>query len=529
MDNSLGITAGGQGQVLKAYGLVYSLLSNGVRVHWSYSTSKSKDGNDFTCAGNQVKRRSTAGVSSADVTLTSGFYYRASQFIVLVEDTAVAGPQIRAFANQVTVHQVLSDFSNVPVQQTLTQVPKAYIEDRTSGNTTLITTVLTNAGIPSSAYTTASSGVPSLSSLSGTGSGCYTVYMIPHEDNMTSGDVSNLKAFLDDGGNVYLQCHAVQDFENLTSNPARVLTTTGISSQSEASTYIYPDAGARMSIGQFFGTFDAVNGSVTAWKLPNGGSYQAGSIPVVRKSNDATFHKVMAIRKDNDPSKGLLITAGGHDYNGHTNPSRVLLNAFFTPSQRFGCTPLPVELTSFSAHVVDANIQLRWRTSTEKNNFGFEVERRVVGREWMSVTFVNGFGTVNTPQNYSYEDRDALRSGSAIQYRLKQIDRDGTFSYSAIVEVRADGEMPVAAISGFSPNPAVGSTAISFSLSNESPVSITVYDMMGREQVSVQREETIGSGTHVRMIDLAGVTAGTYYVMLRAGSKTSTAKLVVGR
>ncbi|MBL0173881.1 MAG: T9SS type A sorting domain-containing protein [Ignavibacteria bacterium] len=350
--------------------------------------------------------------------------------------------------------------------------------------------------------------------------------MIPHEDNMTATDATNLKAFLDDGGNVYLQCHAIEDFENV--HDAMVLTTTGISKQDDA-TYTYPNAGARMTIGQFYGTCESQGGSVKAWKLPSGGAYQSGYIPIVQKSTDASYHKVMAIRKDNDPGKGLLVLGGGHEYDGKTNLSRILLNAFLTPSQRLGCTPLPVELSSFSAQVVANSVQLRWRTTTEKNNFGFEVQRRIEAKDWTSAGFVDGHGTVNTPVNYTFEDLDALLHGNGLQYRLKQIDRDGTAAFSPIITVHSRGEIPSATIAGFSPNPASASTSVSFQLADDAPVSISIYDMMGRERTIVMSNQPLGAGSHSIAIDVSALLPGTYYAMLKTTAGASTSRLTISR
>ncbi len=99
--------------------------------------------------------------------------------------------------------------------------------------------------------------------------------------------------------------------------------------------------------------------------------------------------------------------------------------------------PLPVELLSFSSSVIDNDVTLNWTTATETNNSGFQIERRETknekSEEWKSIVFVNGNGTTTEPQTYSFKDENL--SAGKYQYRLKQIDFDGTFEYSNIVEV----------------------------------------------------------------------------------------------
>ena len=97
----------------------------------------------------------------------------------------------------------------------------------------------------------------------------------------------------------------------------------------------------------------------------------------------------------------------------------------------WGNVPLPVELTSFTAAAGSNAVELRWTTATEAENYGFEVERESVNSEqltvnrWEKVGFVQGHGTSSSPHNYSFADAFAV-TGS-YSYRLKQIDRNGSF------------------------------------------------------------------------------------------------------
>ena len=104
---------------------------------------------------------------------------------------------------------------------------------------------------------------------------------------------------------------------------------------------------------------------------------------------------------------------------------------------------IPVELISFTGVIDKDKIILNWMTATELNNYGFEIEKQVssmqsaVGNdEWNSIGFVPGYG--------QQQNKNGIRSlienvtTGIYQYRLKQFDFDGTFTYSNEIEVEVD-------------------------------------------------------------------------------------------
>jgi len=102
---------------------------------------------------------------------------------------------------------------------------------------------------------------------------------------------------------------------------------------------------------------------------------------------------------------------------------------------------LPVELTTFTATTTTNNVQLNWTTATEVNNYGFEILRQTRLPEgkgqndrWSLLGFVEGHGNSNSPKEYSFVDESVFPG--LYQYRLKQIDTDGSFEYSEIIEVQ---------------------------------------------------------------------------------------------
>ena len=88
-----------------------------------------------------------------------------------------------------------------------------------------------------------------------------------------------------------------------------------------------------------------------------------------------------------------------------------LANTFYFAST--SGSPLPVELSSFTASIVGSAVKLNWRTETEVNNYGFEVERMstVKGQtsdDWIKIGFVNGNGNSNSPKSYSFIDDNVV-------------------------------------------------------------------------------------------------------------------------
>ncbi|MFQ3596987.1 MAG: hypothetical protein SNJ66_01460, partial [Chloroherpetonaceae bacterium] len=121
---------------------------------------------------------------------------------------------------------------------------------------------------------------------------------------------------------------------------------------------------------------------------------------------------------------------------------------------------LPVELTSFTARKTAQGVELAWQTASEQNNAGFEVERKSEGATWNTLGFVRGNGTTTEAQSYSFLDNSA--SGK-VQYRLKQVDFDGQFEYSNIIEVDA-GLPKTFELSQNYPNPFNPTTVINYQL-----------------------------------------------------------------
>ena len=141
--------------------------------------------------------------------------------------------------------------------------------------------------------------------------------------------------------------------------------------------------------------------------------------------------------------------------------------------------------------------------------------------DWQVIGFIPGFGTTTEPKSYSFVDEN-LSSGK-YQYRLKQIDFDGSFEYSNIVEVEINSPTEFSLEQNY-PNPFNPSTTIGFSIPERSFVTLKVYDMLGRE-VEVLISEQKESGNYQIGFNASDLSSGIYYYTLTTGNFTSTKKM----
>jgi len=180
---------------------------------------------------------------------------------------------------------------------------------------------------------------------------------------------------------------------------------------------------------------------------------------------------------------------------------------------------VPVELTSFAATQVGNKVTLNWKTSTEVNNHGFEIERRIINNnqttEWSVIGFRQGAGTTSEAREYSFSDDISALNATSVAYRLKQIDYDGTFEYSN--EVMAESVLPTEfGLSQNYPNPFNPSTTIKYQLPVDKFVSLKVYNSLG-EEVTTLVNGLVKAGKHQVDFSANNLASGVYFAVLRVG------------
>ncbi|NUM71043.1 MAG: T9SS type A sorting domain-containing protein [Ignavibacteriaceae bacterium] len=177
-------------------------------------------------------------------------------------------------------------------------------------------------------------------------------------------------------------------------------------------------------------------------------------------------------------------------------------------------TVIPVELTSFTSSVGKAGVTLEWSVASELNNRGFEIERKAAGvNDWVNLGYVEGKGTTTSGSSYRYVDSDILPG--RYNYRLKQIDFDGT---TTVYELGTEVEFTVPvdfSLSQNYPNPFNPSTVIDFTIPEKSSVKLEVFSASG-ELVKTLVSGELQGGFHQVVFNASDLTSGLYIYRLSA-------------
>jgi ligand-binding sensor domain-containing protein len=191
----------------------------------------------------------------------------------------------------------------------------------------------------------------------------------------------------------------------------------------------------------------------------------------------------------------------------------------------------PVELSSFLSSITNNNVTLIWQTATETNNSGFQIERseklEARSENWEKIGFVNGNGTTTEPQAYSFVDKN-LEIGK-YQYRLKQIDFDGTFEYSSVIEVEINSPTKFSLSQNY-PNPFNPNTNIQYAISNRQFVTIKIFDVLGKEVATLVDEYRNAGSYEVEFNPESSIknpASGIYFYQLKAGDFIETKKMIL--
>ena len=179
------------------------------------------------------------------------------------------------------------------------------------------------------------------------------------------------------------------------------------------------------------------------------------------------------------------------------------------------CTPLPIELVSFQAQIQNRTVLLTWETATETNNQGFDIERSLDAVNWQKIGWQDGAGNSTTKQLYRYTDEEPLAGTS--YYRLRQIDFDGSSSYSEIESIRFHDDNTIEIY----PNPAKEVLYISKFNENKSK-QIIIYDQTGRPVLTTTQTSN--------KIDIADLVPQIYVISIIAeGEAPFYAKFIVSQ
>ena len=205
--------------------------------------------------------------------------------------------------------------------------------------------------------------------------------------------------------------------------------------------------------------------------------------------------------------------------------------------------PLPVELTSFTYKIKEGVVTLNWSTATEVNNCGFDIERAFNNQtdrktaEWKRIGFIPGAGNSNSPKEYSFTDdlnQTVIHPYSAgaeyshsVRYRLKQIDNDGTFSYSEEVSVINSPPSTLNLFQNY-PNPFNPVTVIGYVIPKAGFVSVKLYDATGVQIAELVKENQEAGYHKVELsADRYNLATGLYYYTLESSGYFAAKKMIL--
>ena len=141
-----------------------------------------------------------------------------------------------------------------------------------------------------------------------------------------------------------------------------------------------------------------------------------------------------------------------------------------------------------------------------------------------NIGFVEGHGTTTEPKEYSYIDDIITVKSTVLVYRLKQLDFDGSFEYSDVVEVEV---VPTQyELSQNYPNPFNPSTTISFSLPIATQLKINIYNLLG-ELVKTLAEGTYEAGYHKITFNASTLSSGAYLYKIESSAFVQTKKMLL--
>jgi hypothetical protein len=186
-----------------------------------------------------------------------------------------------------------------------------------------------------------------------------------------------------------------------------------------------------------------------------------------------------------------------------------------------GCATLPVKLISFDAQRNNKDVTLNWQIADEFGMKGYEVERSDNNGGFKTVANVAAFNNAKN-QSYSATDKNAFTISPTVQYRLKQIDGDGSVKYSRVISVKS-----ASSISDISfANPFNGALKMQLNLATAQPVTAYLYDMQGKLVANEKTKMYNAASNTIIMTSTANLQRGIYVLKVIAGTDQAVYKVV---
>ena len=271
---------------------------------------------------------------------------------------------------------------------------------------------------------------------------------------------------------------------------------------------IFPTPIALPASKQFFVSVDLSN-----FKWSTSASGTRDSITLVTSTNGDVI-----------PGQGYeqWIDNSWNTMDGSWGDFKVALAIFpYVSNTAAGCTALPVKLLSFNAERKSNDVTLNWKISSELNMNRYEVERADNTGTFKTVATVKSLNSFKE-QSYTVTDRNAFNASTTVQYRLKQVDGDGSVSYSRVINVKSNNAITDVTFM----NPFTGDLKIQLNLATAQAVSLSLYDMQGKLVASQKSKMYDASSSTIILNNTANLKSGMYVLKLNAGTEQAVYKVV---
>lgn len=190
-------------------------------------------------------------------------------------------------------------------------------------------------------------------------------------------------------------------------------------------------------------------------------------------------------------------------------------------------SPLPVELLDFDGRTDDSVPVLTWSTASETQNAGFHIERRESESRWKAVGFIDGAGTTAEPQTYQYRDESLPFGADKPSYRLRQVDYDGSSTYSSEIIIKRSPPSALV-LHGAFPNPARSQITLRYEVVKAGPIRVELFNILGKKVRTVLSGKQT-SGRHEQVVDVSRLASGAYFLRLTSDGDTKVKKLTIVR
>lgn len=217
-------------------------------------------------------------------------------------------------------------------------------------------------------------------------------------------------------------------------------------------------------------------------------------------------------------------TLGNLDKGVLSSTNQVTSYGMFTLGSINTSSPLPIQLTSFTAQVNDQQVELNWQTSTEQNNAYFTVERSKDTLNWQAIQTVIGAG--NSKDLTSYKVTDTPNDNGIFYYRLKQNDYDGSSSYSKLISVRLAKQVFTELIVYPNPINRKNHNYLIINCSVFEPVTVAIRSSLGH----LVYKETFEENEHQLKIHNAHfehLPPGIYFICISSSTQYLTNSLLI--